>query len=385
MAGRTRDRRAGPDRGRSRPESGRDGRSPAPARIVRDGGPELRRETAGDLETRLCELAALPTDLTSEPGLRAHLVTGPDGGQALLLAMHYLAVDEWSVVPLLRDLGTAYAARRDGRAPEWEPLPVTYGDYVHWTGEVLGDPADPESRHARDLAFWRDRLLGAAGSGLAHAEPATPGGSVADSAVRLFELDPDLHRDLAALARRTRTSLFMVLRSALAAVLADGDRDVTVGSFAAGRAEPVLHPLVGCLGNVVALRADVSGDPTFTDLLARVRDADLTALDHQDAGFADVAAAAGISRPRAVVVQHEQADLDGEQGVLGRLEAIHPGASSADLTFAFYEAAAGEPVTCALTHRVAAVDDPAALAETVLTVLRAAAADPDRPLSALTG
>ncbi len=88
-----------------------------------------------------------------------------------------------------------------------------------------------------------------------------------------------------------------------------------------------------------------------------------------------------------MVVQHEQAGLVDEQSVLGRLEAIHPGASAADLTLAFYEAGAGDPVTCALTHRTAVLDGNQAtgLADALLALLRAAAADPDRPLSRLTG
>lgn len=103
------------------------------------------------MPARLRELAATPADLTRELPLRAHLVSGPGGEQALLLVLHYLGADEWSVVPLLRDLGTAYAARRDGRAPGWAPLPVSYADYVRWSREVLGDPSDPGSRHARRL------------------------------------------------------------------------------------------------------------------------------------------------------------------------------------------------------------------------------------------
>lgn len=126
---------------------------PAPA-------PVLTVERCAELDARLAELAALAPDPAVEAPLGAHLLTAPDGGQALLLTMHYLAVDEWSVVPLLRDLVTAHTARARGLAPGWEPLPVGYADYAHWAHEVLGDLADPDSRGGQQLAYWRRTLDG---------------------------------------------------------------------------------------------------------------------------------------------------------------------------------------------------------------------------------
>ncbi|GAA3166818.1 hypothetical protein GCM10020255_052870 [Rhodococcus baikonurensis] len=95
---------------------------------------------AGDLGRAVFELAQLPMDLREQPPLRVHLVLGEDGSRTLLLVMHYIAVDEWSVVPLLGDLVSAYAARSQGDQPVWDELALTYADYTVWSDELLGDP-----------------------------------------------------------------------------------------------------------------------------------------------------------------------------------------------------------------------------------------------------
>ncbi|GAB3959827.1 hypothetical protein GCM10027614_80170 [Micromonospora vulcania] len=116
--------------------------------------------TAEPLDARLDALGREPVDLTGRAPLRARLLTDGTGTAAVLLTLHHLAVDEWSVVPLIRDLAEAYEARCSGRAPKWTPLPVDYADYARWAYALLGDPADPASRYARQLDQWRSSLAG---------------------------------------------------------------------------------------------------------------------------------------------------------------------------------------------------------------------------------
>ena len=301
----------------------------APGRVVRSAGRGL------DLTTRSgAELAREPFDLSVEPPFRAHLVIRPDGAHELVLVLHYLGVDEWSVVPLIRDLGTAYAARRAGHEPGWAPLSVGYGDYARWAAQLHDEAA---------LRFWRDVL------GTGHTTPEGP-----DAAETIaFVLDPDLRRAVDDLALRTRTSMFMVLQAALATVLPDRGPIV---SFAAGRSESELSDLVGCVANILPLPVR-DGDG---DLLARIRQDDLTALDHQETGFAHVADATGLQRPPVLLVQHDEAGTETEHGVLGTLDALPTGGATADVTVSFYTSPAGEPVHVELTHRLAALDGPAA-------------------------
>lgn len=204
--------------------------------------PALVRETCGDLEARLAELAAGAPEPDRAAPLVAHLLTAPGGAQALLLTMHYLVVDEWSVVPLFRDLTAAYAARTDGRAPAWQPLPVSYADYAQWAREVLGDLDDPDSRGGRQLAYWRETLQDVPA---ALALPADGPRSAAAGADHVgFVLDEQLHAAVDELARATGTSMFMVLHSALAAVLTahGAGTDLPIGTMVASTVRTTSWP-----------------------------------------------------------------------------------------------------------------------------------------------
>ncbi|MFC7447922.1 amino acid adenylation domain-containing protein [Rhodococcus daqingensis] len=335
----------------------------------------------GDLHARVFELAQQPMDLAEQAPLRVQLVEDLSGRQALLLVMHYLAVDEWSVVPLLGELLAGYLARQSGHAPELPPLPVTYGDYEAWSRQVLGDPADESSRHARQLAYWRERLSGIPAA--LSMPGARPGGARRGDVVPL-PIDESLHRDIDALARRTGTSMFMVLQSALAVALTEAGvgEDLPIGALVAGRTEEALSGLIGCFFNTVVLRTDTSGDPTFAEVLARVRESNLSALEHQDIGFDDVATDLGgdALRPQVMVVHHEQARLGEVDGVFGGLLPVPVGEPVSDLTLSFYEPVGDGPVHAYLGYRTDVLEPAvvSAMAQRLLAVLGAVCADADR-------
>ncbi|MCX4679849.1 amino acid adenylation domain-containing protein [Streptomyces sp. NBC_01433] len=356
------------------------------------GAPVLVVESSADLEARLAVLATRSPDPEAGAPLGVRLLTGPDGGQALLVTAHYLAVDEWSVVPLFRDLTTAYAARTQGLAPSWEPLPVTYGDYTRWAHEVLGDLADPDSRGGQQLAYWRRTLRDVPGRLALPADgprEAAPDGSGRSADQVGFVLDADLHAAVDRLARATGTSMFMVLHAALATLLTahGAGTDLPIGTMVAGRSEDQLAELVGCFLNTVVLRTDTAGDPAFTELLTRVRETTLSALDRQDVPFDEVVAAAGLPAegPQIMVIHHEQADLERLEGGLGSLEALPTGSSRAELTLSFYEPRGEGPVHCALIHATDLLGTAKArrLADELQELLRIVVARPEQPLSEL--
>ncbi|MYV65316.1 hypothetical protein GT043_04995, partial [Streptomyces sp. SID2131] len=293
-------------------------------------------------------------------------------------------------VPLFRDLTSAYTARTEGRTPDPEPLPVAYGDYARWAREVLGDPDDPESRAARQLAYWRQVLKDAPAELALPASPADAPHASAPGAGHVgFVLDEKLHAAVDELARTTGTSMFMVLHSALAALLTahGAGTDLPLGTMVAGRADDRLADLVGCFFNTLVLRTDTAGDPTFAELLSRVRETTLSALDRQEVPFEEVARAAGLppEGPRVMVIHHEQADLDRLEGGIGSLDTVPTGSTRARLTLSFYEPLDDGPVHCGIVHATDLLGAAKArrLAGELQGLLRAAVTDPEQPLSEL--
>ncbi|HEU5472377.1 MAG TPA: amino acid adenylation domain-containing protein [Actinophytocola sp.] len=233
------------------------------------------------------EAVAHGFDLAAEIPFRASLLRCSPREHVLVLVIHHIATDGSSSAPLARDLAEAYAARRDGRAPTWEPLPVQYKDYTLWQREVLGDLADPNSLGAQQLEYWRTALAGVPQplrlplDRPRTAELSTHGDTVG------FVVRPEVAGGLEKLAADHGMTTSMVVQAALALLLCKlgGGEDVPIGSPIAGRTDEALADLIGCFVNNLVLRVDLSGDPSFTDLLRQVRNKALASYEHQDVPF----------------------------------------------------------------------------------------------------
>ncbi|MFE2053815.1 amino acid adenylation domain-containing protein, partial [Streptomyces sp. NPDC059459] len=248
---------------------------------------EVRDVTEADLDAAVATTAARGFDLTRDLPLRTTLFHLDETEHVLLLVVHHIAADGWSLTPLARDLTTAYSARTTGQAPTWAPLPVQYADHTLWQRELLGTEDDPEAPINRQLAYWERALSGLPAEldlPTDRPRPATPshqGGTVT------FTIPAELHTHITQLARQEQASTFMVLQAALAVLLSrlGAGTDIPIGSPIAGRTDDAVEDLVGFFVNTLVLRTDLSGNPTFTELLARVRETDLAAYAHQDIPF----------------------------------------------------------------------------------------------------
>ena len=243
--------------------------------------------SAGQLEEAVGAAAHYSFDLATEIPLRARLfrITGDE--HVLVAVVHHIAADGWSINPLVRDLGMAYASRCAGQPPEWAPLPVQYVDYTLWQRAQLGELQDPHSRIAAQLTYWEQTLAGLPEQlQLPTDRPYPP---VADYRGAQLAIDwpAELQQQVRRVAREHNATSFMVMQAALALLLSklSASADVAVGFAVAGRGDPALDELVGFFVNTLVLRVEVAGDPTVAELLAQVRGRSLAAYEHQDVPF----------------------------------------------------------------------------------------------------
>lgn len=345
------------------------------------------------LEEELRAAASQPFDLAAAPPLRARLYLLGPGSHILLLTVHHIACDGWSLGPLAADLGAAYRARAEGREPRWTPLPVQYADYSLWQDRLLGDARTPGSLAAEQWDHWNRTLDGLPDEVPLPADRRRTPETGHEGRTVPIRVEADVHRALAGLARDCGASLFMTLQAALAALLTrlGAGTDVPLGTPVAGRTDEALDELVGFFVNTLVLRTDTQGGPTYRELIHRVRDADVAAYAHQDLPFEQLVDLKNPERQPgrhplfqvALVVDHgEDIELD-LPGVRAERLTVRLAPAKFDLTFTLAAQRDAEglpgPLTGTIEYRTDMFDAAtvAALADRFTRLLTAVAAGPD--------
>ncbi|MGH3688082.1 MAG: condensation domain-containing protein, partial [Pseudonocardiaceae bacterium] len=361
--------------------------------------PALRvtETTATELPEAVAAAAKYGFDLGTEVPVRAELFVLGSDEHVLLLLVHHIAGDGWSLGPLSHDLARAYAARCRGEEPGWASLPVQYADYTLWQHRLLGDPADPNSLFAAQVAYWTEALAGLPEQVVLPTDRPHPAVASYRGEYLTVRLDPVLRQGLVDLASQAGASLFMVLQAGLAALLSrlGAGSDIAVGSPIAGRTDQALDDLVGFFVNTLVLRTDTSGDPTFTQLLARVRETALAAYAHQDVPFEYLVEVLNPTRSLArnplfqvlLAVQNAPEANFELPGLQVDAMPAPTGTAKFDLGFSLWEQRGVDGVAEGIEGIVEYASDlfdPATVEAIVarwVRLLDAAVADPDRPIS----
>ncbi|MFD4179606.1 non-ribosomal peptide synthase/polyketide synthase [Rhodococcus sp. NPDC058514] len=351
---------------------------------------------ADELAERVRAAVASGFDVTAEIPLEITLLAAGPDDHVLVVVVHHISIDGWSIQALARDLVQAYSARTLGQAPSWEPLPVQYADYALWKRAVLGSEDDPDSAAARQIDYWTAALTGVPEVLALPADrrrPAVPsyrGGTVE------CELDATAYGAVRALARSTNSTPFMVLHAALAVLLArmSGTGDIAVGTPVAGRGEQALDDVVGMFVNTLVLRTEVDPARSFAALLEKVRATDLAAYGNADVPFERLVEVISPTRSTAhhplfqVVLALEDAreHAIALPGLQIAAEPIDFGIVKFDLQLTVTEHfdGSGDPAgaVAAFTYARDLFDRATALgfASRFLAILRDGTADPSRPV-----
>ncbi|HYH80409.1 MAG TPA: amino acid adenylation domain-containing protein, partial [Longimicrobium sp.] len=296
---------------------------------------EARRRATGE--------ATLPFDLSAGPLFRAVLLRLGAEDHVLLLSMHHIVSDGWSMGVLDRELSALYAAYREGRESPLPELAVQYADYAVWQREQLaGEVLD------RQLSYWRERLAGAPEMLELPTDHPRPPVQTYRGAYERIELPGELVERLRTLARSEGATLYMVLLGAFQVLLGkySGSEDIVVGSAIAGRTRKEIEELIGFFVNTLVLRTDLGGDPGFREVLRRVRYVTLGAYEHQEVPFeklvAELQPERSLSHSPLFQVMFSLENAEGEGDAL---QGLNVGGVGADLASTKFDLSLGLTAT----------------------------------------
>ncbi|HOR01271.1 MAG TPA: amino acid adenylation domain-containing protein [Anaerolineae bacterium] len=343
-------------------------------------GAEVRRLAA--------EEARLPFDLAQGPLVRARLLRlGPEEHVALL-TLHHIVADGWSMGVLVGELAVLYQAFVAGEPSSLPELGVQYADYARWQRAWLRGEA-----LERQLAYWKRQLAGSPPLLELPIDHPRPAVQSSRGATHAFTLERDLAEQLTALSRREGVTLFMTLLASFQALLAryTGQEDICIGTPIANRRRPELEGLIGFFVNTLVLRTDLSGDPTFRELLKRVRQVALDAYAHQDLPFEQLVEAVQPERDLShtplfqamLVLNNAPLQPAHLSGLAIEPLPVESGIARFDLTLQLNEAAEGLAGFLEYNAEVLESESIARLLGHWRTLLAGACADPEQPLSAL--
>ena len=325
----------------------------AGAGMWRGAGPAVVSVPGAEVAAALAALAGYRFDLSAQVPIRAQIYSVGPEQYVVGIVVHHIAFDGWSLAPMVRDVGEAYASRCAGRAPGWAPLAVQYADYTLWQQDWLGAESDSDSVIAAQLAYWRQELAGLAE--VVSPPPDRPRPRVPSYRGDQVQVGVDAQTwaGVKALAAAHNATVSMVLQAAVAVVLhrVGAGEDVALGTPIAGRLDAALDDLVGFFVNTWVLRVGVNSGLRFSEVLEEVRHKALDAYSNQDVPFELLVERLNPVRSTAhhplfqvaVAFQNNVRPQVGLDGVGVEAVAVDTGTAKFDLDIQFTEVVTEDP------------------------------------------
>ena len=304
--------------------------------------PCARTRRAAAIERQGRELLSQPFDLTKEPALRAQLLRLGNDDHALVIKLHHLVTDGWSQRLFWKELEALYGARSNGTPAGLPELPIQYRHFVDWQRAWLRTRASEEQ-----LNYWLAQLKGLTELPL-RTDQQRPERCTGRGARHTLQLSRALSRGIKSLSRDYRVTVFMTLLAAFQCLLYRYTQhdDVAVGSVIANRNQIQTENLIGMFANTIVLRTDLSGDPSFSEVLRRVRQVTLDAYRNQDLPFEEILRVRQVSRSMdrntlfqvMFILQSPPPQSPSLQGLSAHLVDVDPGIARVDLMLELFDA-----------------------------------------------
>jgi amino acid adenylation domain-containing protein len=346
------------------------------------------QQQQSQLTNQMTVEARKPFDLARGPLLRATLFELGADDHVLLLTMHHIVADGWSLGVMIREIAAIYAALRQGQPSPLPELAVQYADFAAWQKQFLeGDEL------ARQLAWWQEQLANLPAPLDLPTDFTRPQAPQFEGALVTRDLPAGLRDRLHSASRNEEVTFFMTLLAGFQTLLwrYTGQGEFCIGTPVANRTQLEIEPLVGFFANVLVLRAELSDNPTFRELLQRVKQTTLGAYAHQDLPFEKLVETISPERSRdhaplfqvALVLENAPLPLEQPGGLHVAPLSVDNGTSKYDLTLFCWEHHGRLTLTAEYSTELFQADTIARMLEGLETLLTAAIADPGRRVGEL--
>ena len=341
-----------------------------------------------DTLATVTELARQPFNLTHAPLLRVHVIRESDDVHVMVFVIHHIIADGWSLNLLFRDVMEHYRSICEQNAPQLPVLTAHYADFANWQREHL-----ESGEQNKQLEYWQQQLSGAPSLLELPTDKARPAVQTYAGSIQSLQLPATVHKQLNELATRQGSTLFMTLFAAFYVLMSrySGQQDIVIGTPVAGRSRTEFDNIIGCFLNNLVIRADLSDNPAFTELLAQVKQNTVDGYAHQDLPFEklveELQPARDMSHAPLFQVMFTLQTLPDNEPLFGGLQTANIdfdyGTAKYDITWSLIENQEGLTLACEYAADLFHAETIARMLEHYQVLLNSIQSNPEAPVNTL--